>query len=311
LKPYLSIVSPVYKAENIVAQLVFEIKEHVKDITQDFEIILVEDGSPDQSWQAIQHQCNQDERVKGVKLSRNFGQHYAITAGLDFAEGEWVVVMDCDLQDKPSEIHKLYNKSQEGYKIVLARREVRNDIYQKRLSSKLFYKTLSLLTGVKQDPAIANFGIYHKDVVRAINHMREPFRNFAAIVKWVGFSPITINVEHSKRMEGNSSYNFNKLMKLAIDTILAYSNKPLYYIVGFGFFVSFIAFITSLIIFIKYLIGAITVMGYTSLILSIWFIGGMLITFLGIVGLYIGKMFEGIKNRPIYIISETKNLNHN
>ena len=311
MKPYLSIVSPVYKAENIVAQLVFEIKEHVKDITQDFEIILVEDGSPDQSWQAIQHQCNQDERVKGVKLSRNFGQHYAITAGLDFAEGEWVVVMDCDLQDKPSEIHKLYNKSQEGYKIVLARREVRNDIYQKRLSSKLFYKTLSLLTGVKQDPAIANFGIYHKDVVRAINHMREPFRNFAAIVKWVGFSPITINVEHSKRMEGNSSYNFNKLMKLAIDTILAYSNKPLYYIVGFGFFVSFIAFITSLIIFIKYLIGAITVMGYTSLILSIWFIGGMLITFLGIVGLYIGKMFEGIKNRPIYIISETKNLNHN
>src|SRR6185436_819328 len=98
-----------------------------------------EDGSPDQSWQAIQDQCKQDARVKGIKLSRNFGQHYAITAGLDFAQGEWVVVMDCDLQDKPSEIHKLYNKSQEGYKIVLARREVRNDIYQKRLSSKLFY----------------------------------------------------------------------------------------------------------------------------------------------------------------------------
>jgi len=311
LKTHLSIVSPVYKAENIVAQLVSEIKEHVKDITQDFEIILVEDGSPDQSWQAIQDQCTQDARIKGVKLSRNFGQHYAITAGLDFANGEWVIVMDCDLQDKPTEIHKLYNKALQGHKIVLARREVRNDVYQKRLSSKLFYKTLSLLTGVKQDPAIANFGIYHKDVVKAINNMREPFRNFAAIVKWVGFSPITINVEHSKRAEGNSTYNFNKLMKLAIDTILAYSNKPLYYIVSFGFFVSFIAFVTSLIIFIKYLMGAITVMGYTSLILSIWFIGGMLITFLGIVGLYIGKMFEGIKNRPIYIISETKNLNHN
>ncbi len=311
MKTHLSIVSPVYKAENIVAQLVSEIKEHVKDITQDFEIILVEDGSPDQSWQAIQDQCTQDARIKGVKLSRNFGQHYAITAGLDFANGEWVIVMDCDLQDKPTEIHKLYNKALQGHKIVLARREVRNDVYQKRLSSKLFYKTLSLLTGVKQDPAIANFGIYHKDVVKAINNMREPFRNFAAIVKWVGFSPITINVEHSKRAEGNSTYNFNKLMKLAIDTILAYSNKPLYYIVSFGFFVSFIAFVTSLIIFIKYLMGAITVMGYTSLILSIWFIGGMLITFLGIVGLYIGKMFEGIKNRPIYIISETKNLNHN
>jgi glycosyltransferase involved in cell wall biosynthesis len=300
----------VYRAENIVAQLVFEIKENVKNITDDFEIILVEDGSPDQSWEAIKYQCSQDARVKGIRLSRNFGQHYAITAGLDFANGEWTVVMDCDLQDKPSEIHKLYGKALEGHKIVLARREVRKDIYQKRLSSKLFYKTLSILTGVKQDPTIANFGIYHSDVINAVKHMREPFRNFVAIVKWVGFSPITINVEHSKRAEGRSTYNFRKLMKLAIDTILAYSNKPLYYIIGFGFLVSFIAFVTSVVTLIKYLSGTITVVGYTSLILSIWFIGGLLITFLGVVGLYIGKMFEGIKNRPIYIVSETENLNH-
>lgn len=309
MTPHLSIVSPVYRAENIVDQLVSEIKEQVKTITEDFEIVLVEDASPDKSWEAIKHQCSQDPRVKGIKLSRNFGQHYAITAGLDFASGEWVIVMDCDLQDKPSEIHKLYSKALEGHKIVLARREVRNDVYQKRLSSKLFYKILSILTGVKQDPTIANFGIYHHDVVNAIKTMREPFRNFAAIVKWVGFSPITINVEHSKRAEGKSTYNFRKLMKLAIDTILAYSNKPLYYIVGFGFFVSFIAFAASIVTLIKYIAGTITVVGYTSLILSIWFIGGLLITFLGIVGLYIGKMFEGIKNRPIYIISETKNLN--
>lgn len=308
--PFISIVSPVYRAEKIVAPLVEELIKELDKISTDFEIILVEDGSPDKSWDAILEETRKDKRVKGMKLSRNFGQHYAITAGLDCARGEWIVVMDCDLQDKPSEIIKLYNQAREGHKIVLARREVRNDTFKKKISSKLFYKTLSFLTGVKQDPAIANFGIYHKDVINVINKMREPFRNFAAIVKWVGFSPITISIEHSRRASGKSTYNFNKLMRLAIDTILAYSNKPLYYIVSFGFLVSFIAFVISIITLIKYVSGSITVLGYTSLILSIWFLGGLLITFLGVVGLYIGKMFEGIKNRPIYIIAETKNFNN-
>lgn len=308
MNPHLSIVSPVYRTEKIVEQLVREIKESVKDITDDFEIILVEDGSPDNSWGAIEKECNIDNRVKGIKLSRNFGQHYAITAGLDYAKGEWTIVMDCDLQDTPSEIINLYKKSKEGYKIVLARRQVRIDTYKKKILSKLFYKALTFLTGVRQDASVANFGIYHADVINAIKKMREPFRNFAAIVKWVGFPLATINVKHSKRAEGESSYSLGKLLKLAVDTILAYSNKPLYYIVGFGFFISFIAFFASLIVLIRYLNGSITVMGYTSLILSTWIIGGLLMMFIGIIGLYIGKTFEGIKNRPIYIVNETKNL---
>jgi glycosyltransferase involved in cell wall biosynthesis len=309
MQPFLSIVSPVYKAEAIVPLLVNEIKEHVAGITKEFEIILVEDGSPDNSWQAIELECSKDPRVKAVKLSRNFGQHYAITAGLDYTKGQWVVVMDCDLQDKPEEIPNLYNKALMGHKIVLARREVRNDSFRKKFSSRIFYKFLSILTGVKQDSSIANFGIYHADVINAVRQMREPFRNFAAIVKWVGFYPTTINVSHSKRAEGVSSYNLTKMMKLAIDTILAYSNKPLYYIMGFGFVVSLTAFIASIIVLIRYFGGFITEPGYTSLILSVWVIGGLMIMFLGVVGLYIGKIFEGIKNRPIYIVTETKNLN--
>ncbi len=304
----LSIVSPVYRAEGTVGLLVSEIKKNLVSITDAYEIILVEDGSPDRSWDEIVIESAKDKKVKGVKLSRNFGQHYAITAGLDHTKGEWVVVMDCDLQDKPEEIVELYKKAKEGHKIVLARREVRNDTFRKKLSSKLFYKTLSFLTGVKQDPAVANFGIYHRDVIAAINQMREPFRNFAAIVKWVGFSAIMINVKHGKRIEGFSGYNFKKLMKLAIDTILAYSNKPLYYIISVGFSISLVSFIASIIIVIKYFSGTITVLGYTSLILSIWIIGGLLMMFIGMVGLYIGKIFEGIKNRPIYIITETQNL---
>lgn len=306
---FISIVSPVYRAESIVPLLVSEIQREVETITNNYEIILVEDGSPDNSWEAIKREAAKNKRVKGIRLSRNFGQHYAITAGLDFANGDWTVVIDCDLQDSPSEIPNLFNKALEGHKIVLARREVRNDTFKKKLSSRLFYKTLTFLTGVQQDATIANFGIYHKDVILTIRKMREPFRNFAAIVKWVGFSPITINVKHSKRVEGKSTYNLTKLMKLAVDTILAYSNKPLYYIVGLGFFVSLLAFIYSLVVLIKYFTGGIGVMGYTSLILSIWIVGGLIIMFLGIVGLYIGKMFEGIKNRPIYIINETENIN--
>ncbi len=304
----LSIVSPVYRAEGTVGLLVSEIKKNLVSITDAYEIILVEDGSPDRSWDEIVIESAKDKKVKGVKLSRNFGQHYAITAGLDHTKGEWVVVMDCDLQDKPEEIVELYKKAKEGHKIVLARREVRNDTFRKKLSSKLFYKTLSFLTGVKQDPAVANFGIYHRDVIAAINQMREPFRNFAAIVNWVGFSAMMINVKHGKRIEGFSGYNFKKLMKLAIDTILAYSNKPLYYIISVGFSISLVSFIASIIIVIKYFSGTITVLGYTSLILSIWIIGGLLMMFIGMVGLYIGKIFEGIKNRPIYIITETQNL---
>lgn len=307
-KPYISIVSPVFKAEEFLEELVDEIRKNVQNITENFEIILVEDGSPDNSWGLIEKACMSDNRVKGIKLCRNFGQHYAITAGIDYTKGEWVIVMDCDLQDNPSEIGNLFEKTKEGYKIVLAKRQDRKDNIRKRLSSIIFYKVLSFLTGVKQDPSIANFGIYHEDVINSIKLMREPFRNFAAIVKWVGFPAITINVKHSKRVKGRSSYNIKKLIKLAIDTILAYSNRPLYYIVTMGFIISFFAFFASVIVLIKYINGSITVLGYTSLILSSWVIGGLIMMFLGIVGLYIGKIFEGIKNRPIYIISDIKNL---
>ncbi|HMK25864.1 MAG TPA: glycosyltransferase family 2 protein [Chitinophagaceae bacterium] len=309
MTPYISVVSPVYKAALIIPVFVEKLKQELELLNENFEIILVEDGSADKSWEKIVEETKKDKRVKGIKLSKNFGQHYAITAGLDYAHGEWVVVMDCDLQDSPSEIINLLQKAREGHKIVLARREVRHDSFFKKLSSILFYKILSVLTGVKQDATIANFGIYHKDVVDTIKKMREPFRSFAAMIKWVGFSPIAINVKHAERFDGKSTYNLRKLLKLAIDTILAYSNTPLYYIVVFGFAISLLSFVASLVVLIKYLSGYITVLGYTSLILSVWLLGGLLMMFLGIVGLYIGKIFQAVKGRPIYVITETENIN--
>ncbi len=305
--PLISIVSPVYRAEKIVDLLVQRIVAEVSKITEDFEIILVEDGSPDNSWQKIEENCTKDSRVKGIKLSRNFGQHYAITAGLDYTQGEWVVVMDCDLQDRPEEIINLYNKAQEGYEVVLARRHERQDSFFKRFFSWAFYWILSYLTGVKHDPAVANFGIYHRRVIDAVCLMRESIRVFPIMVRWVGFKQTKLNVHHAEREEGKTSYNFKRLFNLALDIVLAYSDKPIRLTIKAGFIIASISFILAISMVIRYFLGKISVSGYASLIVSIWFFSGLMMMTLGVIGLYIGKTFEGVKNRPIYIIGKKIN----
>jgi len=290
-----------------VPQLVAQVREVLEKITADFEILLVEDGGPDQSWTAIAAEARKDKRVKGIKLSRNFGQHYAITAGLDYAKGRWVVVMDCDLQDRPSEIAALYQKAVEGYDIVLARRMARKDGLLKRMYSRAFYRTLGYLTGSRQDESIANFGIYSHKVVEAIRTMREPIRYFPTMVRWVGFRQTKVDVVHGERETGRSAYNFRKMLRLAKDIILANSERPIYAIVGIGFIVSLVSFIAGIVVAIQYFLHKIQVAGYTSLILSVWFLSGLIIMILGVIGLYLGKTFEAVKDRPIYIIDQTVN----
>lgn len=305
---HLSVVSPVYQAEGTVDELVKRLLVVLPSITKDFEIILVEDGSQDQGWSKIEAQCKSYPEVIGVRLSRNFGQHSAISAGLNLAKGKWVVVMDCDLQDRPEEITALYQKANEGYDMVLASRIKRQDTYFKHFFSKLFYKFLSFLTGSKCDNSIANFGVYHRSVIDAIMQMPEKIRFFPAMVNWVGFNKTTIPVEHGKRFEGESAYNFYKELKLAVDIMLAYSNKPLKMIIGLGGFVSVVAFAFGFFILCRSLMGSVLISGYASLIVSIAFFSGVMISVLGVVGLYIGKIFEGIKDRPIYLIKEKMNV---
>lgn len=307
MNKFISIVSPVYKAEEIVHELVEQITNCMKEITTDFEIVLVEDGSPDNSWSEIEKICEVNKHVKGIKLSRNFGQHKAISAGLENAKGDWIVVMDCDLQDRPQEIINLYNKATEGYDIVLAQRKTRNDSFFKRLSSKLFYKTFAYLTGIPQDESVANFGIYSRKVINALNSMRETARAFPIMIKWVGFSKTHIEVTHAERFTGKSSYDFKRLINLALDIIVSYSDKPLRLTIKIGFFISLFSILFAMYNLIAYLTGYIKVTGYASLIVSIWFLSGLIIFIIGIVGLYIGKTFDGVKRRPIYIID--KHLN--
>lgn len=303
----ISIVSPVYKAEAIIEELVRQLTQEVSKITDNFEIILVEDCGADNSWHVIEDICKKNNKVKGFKLSRNFGQHYAITAGLDKCKGEWIVVIDCDLQDRPDQIEKLYNKALEGFDIVQGRRTNRKDGFFKKMFSAIFYKTLAYLSGYAQDSTIANYGIYNKKVISAIVQMRENIRFFPTMVNWVGFKKTAIEIEHAHRESGKSSYNFRKLINLGLDVILAYSDKPLRIMVKLGILTSVSSFIFLLYNIYKYLTGQIFVMGYASLILSIWLIAGVIIFMLGIVGLYIGKTFESTKNRPIYIIEKEVN----
>ena len=306
----ISIISPIYRAENSIHILISRLIETLNIISDNFEIILVDDNSPDDSWSEIQKICRKDSRIKGIQLSRNFGQHYAITAGLENAKGEWIVVMDCDLQDRPEEIVNLYNEAIKGFDIVLASREIRKDSFHKKIFSKLFYKALSYLTGQKIDNSVANFGIYHKKVIDSILSMKDSIRYFPTMVNWVGFNKTKINVIHSERIHGESTYNFKKLFKLALDVILINSDKPIRLIIKFGLLMSIFSFSFAAYYLFAYLIGEIEVVGFTSLIISIWFLSGFILMTLGIVGLYIGKTYEAVKNRPFYIVRNEINLEH-
>lgn len=304
----LSIVSPVYYGEKMLSELVGRIADSVKPITNDYEIILVNDASPDDSWSIIKELCDRDTRVKGINLSRNFGQHYAITAGLLYTKGEWVVVMDCDLQDRPEEIPNLYNKAQEGFDIVYARRAVRQDKFLKKLSSKMFHKTYNWLSGLSTDAAIANFGIYRKKVISEFNRMPEQSRSFPTLVKYLGFKDVSIDVVHSKRAEGKSSYNLSKMIKLSSDIIISNSNKPLRFAVVLGFVMAFISFVLAIYNIVAKWTGIIRVPGYTTTVFSIWFVGGLLLFVMGILGVYIGKIFNQVKGRQLFIVQESINI---
>jgi len=306
-KLHISVVSPVYRAEKIVAELVKQLHENLQKITADYEIVLVNDASPDNSWLAIVAECEKDKRVKGIDLSRNFGQHYAITAGLNYAKGDWVVVMDCDLQDRPDEIPNLYRKAQEGYDSVFAQRVERQDSFFKRLFSKIFYAFFSYLTDTKQDPAVANFGIYSRKVIDAILTMKDYIRFFPTMVQWVGFRKFYLPVQHAERYEGKTSYNFKRLVRLALDNTIAFSDKPLRLTVKIGFGIALISLLLAIVYFIFYFMGRIQVLGFTTMMLSLWFLSGIVISILGIVGLYVGKTFENVKQRPTFIVQDQIN----
>ncbi len=302
----ISVVSPVYRSEAILPELVRRLKSELSTIGVPYEIVLVDDRSPDGSWQAMKSLAADMPELKCFRLSRNFGQHNTITAGLSLAKGQCIVVMECDLQDITEEIPSLNRKVMETKAdAVVARRAERRDTWLKRMSSKFYYSTFSYLTETVQDPAVANFGIYNRKVIDAILSMKDQIRYFPTMLQWVGFKREYVDVEHDARAEGESSYNWKSLFALAFNNILAFSDKPLKLTVRFGFWIALISLGIGIFYLIQYFLGEIDVLGFASLIVSISFFSGMNIMILGMIGLYLGKVFEKVKDRPNFIISET------
>ena len=300
----ISIVSPVYRAEKILPILVSEINLVMERIGEDYEIILVDDRSPDNSWEVMKVLSSPNSKIKSIRLSRNFGQHSAIFAGLTKAKGDWVVVMDCDMQDQPKEIAKLYKKALEGYDIVLGQRENRKDKFLKKLSSKLFYKVFNYLSGGQFNNEIGNFGIYKKKVIDSILNINDYIKFFPLFINWVGFKSVSIPIEHGEREEGKSSYSISRLLKLAFNVIVSFSDKPLRLFINFGLGISILSFVLGIYYLYLSITHKITQPGFSSLILSIWFLSGIIISCIGIVGVYLGKTFDQAKNRPTFIIDE-------
>ncbi len=300
----ISIVSPVYRAEKILPILVSEINLVMERIGEDYEIILVDDRSPDNSWEVMKVLSSQNPKIKSIRLSRNFGQHSAIFAGLTKTKGDWVVVMDCDMQDQPKEIAKLYKKALEGYDIVLGQRENRKDKFLKKLTSKLFYKVFNYLSGANFDNNVANFGIYHQKTIKSILDMKDYVKFFSLFINWIGFKSISIPIEHGEREEGKSTYSVGRLFKQAFNVIISFSDKPLRLFINFGLSISVLSFIVGIYYLYLALTGKIAQPGFSSLILSIWFLSGIIISGIGIVGVYLGKTFDQAKGRPTFIIDE-------
>ncbi len=304
---YISVVSPVYKAEKIIDSLVERITAAVSKITDNYEIILVEDCGPDNSWQKIVENCNKYTQVKGIKLSRNYGQQHAIQAGLDASKGEYIITMDCDLQDRPEEIIKLLDKAKKGFEIVVASRKNRQDDAFKKLLSRIFYFVLGYLTETKQDRTVANFVCYHRKAVNALALVKDHNRYYPMLQQLIGFNYTKVEIDHAEREDGKSSYSFNKRLRLAMDTILTFSDKPLRLTVKFGVFLSIVSIFAAIFMVVLYIFSDIIVPGWSSILLLMSFLSGTIISVLGMVGLYVGRTFETVKQRPTYIINEIVN----
>ena len=297
----LRVVVPVYGCAECLDELVSRVTAVVATITSAYEIILVDDRSPDGSWEKIKALAAVDEHVRGLRLSRNFGQHSALTAAFAESRGRWTVALDCDLQDDPDDIARLYAKAQEGYDVVLARRVRRGHSWLRRAGAALYFKMLRAFTKVDINGEYGTFSIVSQPVVEAFLRVPDRARHFIFIITWLGFRRGEIETEHGTRAAGRSSYTFGKLVRHAIDGIFFQTTVLLRWIVYLGFAVS-LSGAGLAVYFICYALIEHPYPGWTSLSVLILLTGGFIILALGVAGLYIGQIFDQVKSRPLYVV---------
>jgi polyisoprenyl-phosphate glycosyltransferase len=300
----LSVVAPVYMSEGCLAELHRRLSSALDALGVESEIVLVDDGSPDGSWELVRILAQNDSRIRAIRFTRNFGQHKAIAAGLSVSRGDWVVIMDSDLQDQPEEIGKLYAKALEGFDVVLADRGPRRDGLLKRAYSRAFYTVFDYLAGVKSDPSVGTFRIMSRRAVDAFLGMKEQVQFFGGMVEWLGFNSATVPIEHAPRFAGETTYGFRKSMRLATEAVLAFSDRPLRLSVNIGMILSMLSIIYGLTLVYRKLVFGIPVEGWTSVVVSVFFLGGLILLNQGVIGLYLGRVFAETKGRPSYVIDE-------
>jgi len=301
----ISVVSPIFREEETLHELYRRLHTVLSAITDDFEIVLVSDGGRDRSWDIICELSAVDPRVKGIKFTRNFGQHLAISAGLDLCDGDRVVVMDGDLQDRPEVIPELWAKAEQGYDVVFVARVDRPESGTYRLSVRLFYKIFKLLANTDYDPAHGNFSMISRRVVEYYRSMSESFRFYGGIVDWLGFQRASIPAMHGSRFAGRPGYTLSRRLRFAWQIILAYSDRPLHISILFGLVISLSAgTIGGYMVLRALLFEHYSVEGWTSLMVSVFFMGGIILMVQGIMGVYIGRIFNELKRRPLYVVQE-------
>jgi len=306
-----SVVIPIHNEEENISELYRRLTVEMKKLCLDeglsednYEIIFVNDGSTDRSWELIKKLHEDDPMIKGINFSRNFGHHIAITAGIDYAKGSAVILSDGDLQDPPEEIPKLYNEYKYGYDLVYGIRQHRQDPILKKITSYIFWWILRKFSGVNIPSNQTMLRIMSRRIIDVIKEMKEYSRFIHGMMAWVGFKVSTIEIRHSPRVRGKSKYNIPKLFKLAFHAVTAFSTLPLRLATYTGLICSFISLVFGIYFIWRQIFYGIPVMGFASIIVSIFFTGGMQLLVLGILGEYIGRTYQQGQQRPLYIVAE-------
>jgi dolichol-phosphate mannosyltransferase len=297
----ISVVVPVYDCEDCLSALHARLTAALKGLVPSWEIVLVDDRSRDASWEKALALAATDEHVKAIRLSRNFGQHAAITAGLSESSGRWTVVMDCDLQDPPEAIADLYAQALEGHEIVFARRRVRRQSLPRRVANRVYFALRRALAGVALETEHSNLSMISAKARRAFLAVPDAHRNYLLILYWLGFDRTSIEFEHAERYAGKSSYGFGALVRVALDGLVFQTTALLRWIVYFGFGMAVSSVVLAAYFVYQYFSTA-TRPGFTSLAVLLLLIGGFIIISVGLTGLYLGKVFEQVKGRPLYVV---------
>ena len=304
-KPTFSIIAPIYNELENIPELYPRVRDVMDQTGEPWELILVDDGSTDGSTDVIRTLAENDARVKPVIFARNFGHQIAVTAGLDYSRGDAVVIIDADLQDPPEVILDLIEKWREGYEVVYAvRAEREGESWFKKTTASLFYRVIYRITDVNIPLDTGDFRLMDRKVVNVMNQMRERHRFLRGMSSWVGFKQIGINYKRKARFAGETKYPFSKMLKLALNAITSFSYFPLQLATYIGFITAGLSVIAIPVVVLLRLITGTTLEGQATTLIIVLFLGGVQLISLGIIGEYIGRIYDEAKGRPLYIVAE-------